>query len=113
MDDVIARSATWEAQLRLLEDMFRALQAAGLTLNLSKIHVGPKGAHYLDNVLSADGIIIGEDRIKAIFDLKTPTTTIKELRSVLGTINFVRKFVPNLATINDPLVALTRKSVAN
>ena len=42
----------------------------------------------------------------------TPTT-IKELRSVLGTVNFVRKFIPNLATIIEPLVALTRKSVAN
>ena len=55
---------------------------------------------------------MGEDRIKAIVDLKTPTT-IKELRSVLGTVNFVRKFIPNLATIIEPLVALTRKSVAN
>ena len=42
----------------------------------------------------------------------TPST-IKELRSVLGTVNFVRKFIPNLATIIEPLVALTRKSVAN
>ena len=53
-----------------------------------------------------------EDRIKAIIDLKTPTT-IEELRSVLGTVNFVRKFIPNLAIIIEPLVALTRKSVAN
>ena len=53
-----------------------------------------------------------EDRIKAITGLKTPTT-IKELRSVLGTINFVRKFIPYLATIIESLVALTRKSVAN
>ena len=29
MDDVIACSTTWEAYLRLLEDMFRALQTAG------------------------------------------------------------------------------------
>ena len=55
---------------------------------------------------------MGEDQIKAITDLKTPTT-IQELRSVLGTIKFVQKFIPNLATIIDPLVALTRKSVAN
>ena len=55
---------------------------------------------------------MGEDRIEAIIDLKTPTTN-KELRSVLGTINFVRKFIPNLATIIEPLVALTRNSVAN
>ena len=42
MDDVIACSATWEAHLQLLEDMFRALQTAGLTLQPSKIHFGPK-----------------------------------------------------------------------
>ena len=112
MDDVIACSATWEAHLRLLEDVFRTLQAAGLTLQPSKIHFRPKEARYLGNVLSADGIRIGEDRIKAIINLKTPTT-IKELRSVLGTVYFVRKFIPNLATISDPLVALSRKSVAH
>ena len=112
MDDAIACSATWEAHLRLLEDTFRALQTAGLTLKLSKIHFEPKEVQYLGHVLSADGIRMGEDQTKAIIDLKTPPT-IKELRSVLGTINFVRKFIPNLTTIIEPLVALTRKSVAN
>ena len=112
MDDVIACFARWKAHLQLLEDMFRALQTAGLTLQPSKIHFGPKEVQYLGHVLSADGIRMGEDRIKAIIDLKTPTT-IKELRSVLGTVNFVRKFIPNLAPIIEPLIALTRKSVEN
>ena len=105
MDDLIACSATWEAHLKLLEDMFLALQTVGLTLKPAKIHFGPREVQYLGHVLSADGIRMGEDRIKAIVDLK--------LRSVLGTVNFVRKFIPNLATIIEPLVALTRKSVAN
>ena len=39
MDDLIACSATWEAHLKLLEDMFRALQTAGLTLKPAKIHL--------------------------------------------------------------------------
>ena len=108
MDDVIACSATWEAHLRLLEDMFRVLQTADLRLQPSKIHFGPKQVQYLGHVLSADGIRMGEDRIKALIDLKTPTT-IKELRSVLGTVNFIRKFIPNLAPIIEPLVALSRK----
>ena len=68
IDDVIACSATWEAHLKLLEDMFRALQTAGLTLQPSKIHFGPKEVQYLAHVLSADGIHMGEDRIKAIID---------------------------------------------
>ena len=112
MDDVIACSATWEAHLRLLEDMFRALHAVGLALKPSKIHFGPKEVHYLGHVLSANGIRMGEDRIKVIVALKTPTT-IRELRSELGAINFVRKFIPNLAIIIDLLAALTRKSVSN
>ena len=112
MNDVIACSVTWEAHLRLLEDMFRALQTAGLTLKPSKIHFGPKKVQYLGHVLSADGVRMGGDRIKAIIDLKTQNT-IKELRSVLGTVNFVRKLIPNLVPIVEPLVALTRKSVAN
>ena len=112
MDDVIACFATWEAHLRLLEDMFRALQAAGLTLKPSKTYFGSKEVHYLGHVLSANGIRMGGDQIKAIIDLKT-STTIKELRFVLGTIRLVRKLIPNLATVIDPLVALTRKSVAN
>ena len=56
MDDVIACSATWEAHLKLLEDMFCTLQTAGLTLKPSKIHFGPKEVQYLGHVLSADGI---------------------------------------------------------
>ena len=112
MDDVIACSATWEAHLRLLEDVSLALQIAGLTLKPSKIHFGSKEVQYLGHVLSADGIRMSEDRTKALIDLKTPTT-IKVLRSVLGTVNFVRKFIPNLAPIIEPLVALTRMSVEN
>ena len=87
MDDVVACSSTWEVHLGLLEDMFRALQAAGLTLKPSKIHFGPKEVHYPRHVLSSDGFCIGEDRVKAIVDLKTPIT-IKVFRSVLGTTNF-------------------------
>ena len=46
--------------------MFRALQTAGLTLKLSKNNFGPKEVQYLGHVLSADGIHMGEDRIKAV-----------------------------------------------
>ena len=113
MDGVIACSAMWEAHPRLLEDVFRALQAAGLTLKPYKISFESKEVYYLGHVLFADGICIGEERSKAITDLNTPTT-IKELRAVLGyTVNFVRKFLPNLATIIYLLVVLIRKSVAN
>ena len=42
MDDIITCSAAWEAHLRLLENMFQALQVAGRTLKPFKIHFRPK-----------------------------------------------------------------------
>ena len=108
MDDCICCSSTWTGHLQLLENMFKALQAAGLTLKPSKVQFGPREVKYLGHILTADGIRIGEDRIKAIVDLPTPKT-IKQLRSVLGMVNFVRKFIPNLAGTLAPLVALTKK----
>ncbi|CAB1106819.1 unnamed protein product [Ectocarpus sp. CCAP 1310/34] len=50
----------------------------------------------------------GEDRIKSILELPTPTN-IKSLRSVLGTVNYVRRFIPDLAAVTAPMVDLTKK----
>ena len=92
----------------MLEETFKALQAAGLTLKPSMVQFGPKEVKYLGHILSADGIRLGDDRIKSILDLPTPTN-IKGLRSVLGMVNYVRKFIPNLATVIAPMVDLTKK----
>ena len=58
--------------------------------------------------MSADGIRIGDDRIKAgTIDLPK-STNIKQLRSVLDVVNFVSKFIPELAATRAPLVAATK-----
>lgn len=59
--------------------MFKALLAAGLTVKPSKVQFGTRGVKYLRHVLTADGIRIGDNRIKAIAKLPTPKT-IKDFR---------------------------------
>lgn len=81
INDLVACSATWIRHLQWLEEMFLALRDAGLPLKPSKIQLGPTEVKYLDHVLTAQGIRIGQDRIKAIVNLPTPTT-IKEFRSL-------------------------------
>ena len=53
--------------------MFAALQAAGLTLNTSKLAFDPKWVAYLCHVISAEGVVIGKDRMKAIQEIPTST----------------------------------------
>ena len=111
MDDILLCSNTWTRHLRLLEDTFQALLAVGLTLKPSKIQFGRSEVKYLGHIISQEGIKIGNDRIKAIARLPRPST-IRELRSFLGAINFVRKYIPRFSEIVDPLIALTRKETA-
>lgn len=92
----------------LVREYFQGLASSRTHLETSKVQFGPKEVKYLGNVLSSDGIRLGNDRIKSILDLPTPTD-IKELRPVLGMVNYVRKFMPNLATITASMVELTKK----
>ena len=96
MDDLVACLDTWNHHVKLLDRMFSALQKAGLTLKPSKMQFGSKQVKYLGHVISAEGITIGNDRVKAISELPD-RKNIKELRSFLGTLNFVRRIVPNFS----------------
>ena len=65
LHDCMCCSSTWESHLTLIEDIFKALQVAGLILKPTKMQFGPKEVKYLGHILSADGIRVGDDRIKA------------------------------------------------
>ena len=88
--------------------MFSASQAAGLTLKTSKLQFGAKQVKRLGHVISEHGIANGDDRIDAISELPDPKN-IKELRSLLGTLDFARRFAPEYAEVTSPLVELTKK----
>ena len=85
-----------------------ALQAAGLTLKPSKLQFGSKQVKYFGHIISEHGITIDDDHIKVISELPDPKN-IQELRSLLGTLNFVRRFVLEYAEVTAPLVELTKK----
>lgn len=64
--------------------------------------------------LSANGIAPDSDKLpvcqklEANRNFRDPETG-EEVRSFLGLVNYVGKFIPNLATVTDPLRLLTRK----
>ena len=93
--------STCTGHLQLLENMFKSLQTAGLTLKPSNEQFEPREDKYLGHVLTANGIRIGDDCLKAKLDLPTPTA-MKKVRSLSGMVNFLRKFIPNVAGIIAP-----------
>lgn len=48
------------------------------------------------------------EKIKAITNMPTPLN-IKQLKTFLGMVNYLAKFLPNISTITEPLRQLDRK----
>ena len=50
----------------------------------------------MGHVITDEGVAIDDNKVKAIQDM-APPSDIKSLRSFLGMVNYLAKFVPNLA----------------
>lgn len=79
-----------------------------MTIQAEKVEIGLEEITFLghrvkNNVISP----IGEN-IKKILELEIPTTQ-KQVKSLLGLVNYYRKFIRNLAEIVNPLNNLLRK----
>ena len=65
---------------------------------------------YLGYRIDKHGIHPTQERIEAVKNMPAPTNA-KELRSVVGAVNFYSRFIPNLHPMCAPLYTLTKDSV--
>ena len=63
----------------------------------------------LGHIVSKKGISIDPERIKAIEQIPLPHNK-KGMQSFMGTINFVRRFVPDFAQIVKPLQQMVKQN---
>ena len=64
---------------------------------------------YLGHKLTAEGILADESKIKSILDMPLPEDK-KAVQRLLGMLNYVGKFVPNLSELTSPLRELLVKN---
>lgn len=81
-----------------------------ILLNREKCLFVATSTVFLGHRLSEKGIEPMEDKIKAIKSFRQPTSA-EEVRSFLGLVNFTAKFIPNVATLSEPLRRLTKSTV--
>lgn len=109
LDDVVVHAPTKEihdARLRKVLDRFRQY---AVTLNKEKCKFGVAEVNFIGHRLSAAGIKPMFNKIEAVQQFRRPNTT-EEVHSFLGLVNYVGKFIPNLATISEPLRQMTKKN---
>jgi len=101
VDDMIAKSKHGEDHIRVLKKLFDRLRKFKLKLNPAKCIFGAKSGKLLGFMVSSRGIEIDPSKVKAICDLKAPST-IKEVRSLLGRLNYIARFISQLSETSKP-----------
>lgn len=82
-----------------------------MTFSSTKTSVfGVSSVIFLGHRLSERGVEAAEDKVAAIKSFRRPSSP-EEVRSFLGLVNFVAKFIPNVATLTEPLRQLTKSDV--
>ncbi|KAL2099462.1 hypothetical protein ACEWY4_005942 [Coilia grayii] len=110
IDDVVSFSDTWEDHVHHIKQLFGRLEAAGLVVNLRKCERGKGQVTYLGHQVGQRSVLPRAAKIQAILDLPAPHTR-RQLMRLLGMCGFYRKFVPNFASITEPLTNLLRKGI--
>lgn len=106
IDDVIVFGSDCKEHDLRLEKVRRRLLERNVALNEGKCIYGVTEISFLGHVLSVNGIKPGEDKLESIRKFRAPKTS-EEIRSFLGLVNYVGKFIPDLATLTFPLRQLT------
>jgi hypothetical protein len=111
LDDVLVPAVLYEEMLDRLKLVFEALQAARLTLKLSKCHFGYYEVSYLGFLLSSNGVRSVQQKALSIKEFSTPTNK-HEVRRFLGLSGFFRRFIPRYAQLAEPITELLKDSKA-
>ena len=111
LDDIIIVSTGTEADhLAYVFKCLKKLYDDNLRTNLQKCHFAKTEIEWLGYKFPQTGISPLESKTAAILTIPPPTT-LKRLRSFLGSVHYIGKFIPHLAQLCHPLRPLLKKSV--
>jgi len=108
LDDILIYSKTMKEHHKHLRVVLDVLREHKLYAKLSKCHLYQDKVSFLGHVVSAEGVEMEPEKVKAIRDWPVPKTQ-KDIRSFLGLAGFYRRFIKNFSKISAPMTALLKK----
>jgi len=110
IDDILITGATEKEHLQNLEAVLTRLKHEGIILKKSKCSFLQTPVDYLGHCIDGEGLHTTDKKVKAVQQAPRPSNP-QQLQSFLGLVQYYGKFVPNLATLLNPLHSLLHKNV--
>ncbi|XP_050958284.1 uncharacterized protein K02A2.6 [Labeo rohita] len=107
-DDIIIHAPTQEIHDQRLHAVLQRLANCGLTLNGEKCQYNMNKLVFMGMLLSEKGIGPTAERVQAVVNAREPETA-SEVRSFLGLVGYSSRFIPQFASVTEPLRRLTKK----
>lgn len=109
IDDIVVYGATSDEHDKNLSNVLKVLEENNVLLNSSKCIFKVNEIVFLGHSLSANGVKPSDDKITALRNFRAPET-FDELKSFLGLVTYVGRFIPDLGTKTFQLRQLAKES---
>ena len=110
LDDIIVVSETFDEHLKWLDKVLERIAKSGLTINQDKSDFSCNGVKYLGFVVNKEGLKVDPDKVEPIASYPVPRS-VNQLRRFIGMASWYRRFIPELATVSEPLTRLFRTNI--
>ncbi|KAG7304923.1 hypothetical protein JYU34_010335 [Plutella xylostella] len=107
IDDILICGSSEEEHDTRLEKVLKTLKENNVLLNEDKCIYKVQKVNFLGHELTPGGVKPLPKYMKSIKEFRVPNT-VEELQSFLGLVNYINKWIPNLATMTEPLKELLR-----
>ncbi|GFO00768.1 reverse transcriptase [Plakobranchus ocellatus] len=107
-DDTLVFATSWQQHIVALRSLLVLLRRHGLHVNPSKVSIGSSSVEFLSHMVTSGTLVPVQKKMDKILQLSV-TVKKKEVRSLLGLVNYHRHFAANFASISAPLSDLLRK----
>ncbi|CAB3985329.1 Hypothetical predicted protein [Paramuricea clavata] len=109
-DDIIVSGANTEEHDIALEKVLHRARERNIKFNKKKIQLRVTEVKYLGNIVSAKGFTPDPEKIKAIVEMPLPKSK-QDLQRLLGMVNYLSQYIPNMSEITAPLRTLLKKDI--
>lgn len=94
---------------RKIKKLLERCRKRSIKLNERKVPFKQTEVPYIGHLLTSKGVKGDLSKIDAVLDMERPTD-VSGVQRIMGTVNYLAKFLPRLSEVSEPLRLLTRRN---